>query len=199
MNVSIERGNNMRLHFITGNKGKLEEAKAILSNYGFEVKMIDLKKVEIQSDNLEDVAVHAIKLIDNKYAPVFVEDAGLFVEKLKGFPGPYSSYVYKTIGCDGILKLLEGEKGRSAYFMAVVALKLPSGEVKVFKGVTRGVIARVKRGSRGFGFDPIFVPTGSVQTFAEMDIKEKNLYSHRGKAMRAMAEWIIANLDKFKS
>ncbi|RLE72114.1 MAG: non-canonical purine NTP pyrophosphatase, RdgB/HAM1 family, partial [Thermoprotei archaeon] len=128
-------------------------------------------------------------------APFFVEDAGLFVEALNGFPGPYSSYIYKTIGCEGILKLLEGVDNRKAYFLSVVALRAPGLGDVVFKGKVNGIIANEMRGEKGFGFDPIFIPDGCEKTFAEMNIEEKSRYSHRGKALRKMGKWIVKNLE----
>ncbi len=184
----------MRVYFATRNKGKLKEARMALSRYGIEVEMLEVEKMEIQSDELKEIALHALSNIRFENAPFFVEDAGLFIKALKGFPGPYSSYVYKTLGCEGILKLLDGIEDRRAYFLAVVALKTPNGRVEVFEGRTDGVITEEKRGERGFGFDPIFIPDGCNRTFAEMSVGEKNAYSHRGKALRKMGEWIIENL-----
>ncbi|RLE65377.1 MAG: non-canonical purine NTP pyrophosphatase, RdgB/HAM1 family [Thermoprotei archaeon] len=185
----------MKVFFVTKNRGKLKEAEVILSSYGIEVKMLAVEKEEIQSYNLEEIALHALRRIDFQDAPFFVEDAGLFIEALNGFPGPYSSYVYKTIGCRGILKLLEGIDNRKAYFLSVVALKIPStGKVEVFKGKIDGFIADKMQGEKGFGFDPIFMPDGYKRTFAEMSVEEKNRYSHRGKALRKMGEWIVKNL-----
>jgi len=120
---------------------------------------------------------------------VFVEDAGLFIDALNGFPGPYSSYVYRTIGVEGVLKLVEG-KSRGAAFVSVIALYHPGKGVRVFKGMCRGVIAQHPRGFSGFGFDPIFIPEGVGKTFAEMREDEKNKLSHRGEAARKLIEWL---------
>ncbi|NOZ89276.1 MAG: RdgB/HAM1 family non-canonical purine NTP pyrophosphatase, partial [Crenarchaeota archaeon] len=121
--------------------------------------------------------------------PVAVEDAGLFVDALSGFPGPYSSYVYKTIGVHGILRLLEGEENRAARFVSVIAYAGPWG-VQLFRGEVKGSIAAEPRGSGGFGFDPIFIPEGADKTFAEMNIEEKNMYSHRARAARKLCSWL---------
>jgi XTP/dITP diphosphohydrolase len=112
---------------------------------------------------------------------------------LKGFPGPYAAYVYKTIGNKGLLRLMENAEERKAKFQSVIAFQ--SSEVKVplcFEGEVLGEIARSERSgntSSGFGFDPVFKPAGSDSTFAEMTIAEKNEYSHRAKALRKFAEW----------
>lgn len=185
----------MKVFFVTKNEGKLREAKSILSDYSIEVEMLTVEKEEIQSYDLEKIALYALRHIDFRDAPFFVEDAGLFVEALNGFPGPYSSYIYKTIGCEGILKLLEGVDNRKAYFLSVVALRAPGLGDVVFKGKVNGIIANEMRGEKGFGFDPIFIPDGCEKTFAEMNIEEKSRYSHRGKALRKMGKWIVKNLE----
>jgi len=177
---------------------KLLRHEKILSKYGVYLEPVDVRKVEIQSESLEEIAIYAATEAYSKVGkPVIVEDSGIFVESLNGFPGPYSSYVYKTIGLKGILKLLENEENRRATFKAVVALALGKDDVRVFKGMVEGVIANEIRGCKGFGYDPIFIPVGSGgRTFAEMDIEEKNMFSHRARAFEALGAWILANKDK---
>ena len=185
----------IELYFITGNKGKFLEAYNILRKYGIDLRQLNVKKMEIQSEDLKEIAIEAIKQVYNRIRrPVVVEDAGLFIKALNGFPGPYSSYVFKTIGINGILKLMENIEDRRAEFKSVVAFMHPSIGIKVFEGVVRGVISNTPRGNKGFGFDPIFIPDGSEKTFAEMSVEEKNMYSHRAKAFRALGEWIKENL-----
>lgn len=188
----------IKLYFATNNKHKLEEARKVLDKYGVYLELIDVKKIEIQSELLDDIAKYAaLEAYRLVRKPIVVEDSGIFIEVLKGFPGPYSNYVYKTIGLNGILKLLEGENNRRARFEAVVALALNEKEVQVFKGVVEGFIAYEIRGTKGFGFDPIFIPVdGGERTFAEMDTEEKNKFSHRGRAFEALGKWIAANKDK---
>lgn len=190
----------IKLYFVTNNKHKIAEAQTVLKNYDICLEPIDIKKIEIQSDSLEDIAKYAV-IVAYKYIrkPVIVEDSGLFVDALNGFPGPFSNYVYKTIGLYGILKLLQNEANRRARFEAVVALALDEDNVKLFKGVTEGIIALEIRGDKGFGFDPIFIPIeGDGRTFAEMDVEEKSKYSHRGKAFSMLGRWVKANIDKLK-
>ena len=175
----------IKLFFATGNIHKLNEVKPIAERYGICLEqMIESRaKVEIQSSDLIEIARYAVlenyKLFKK---PVLVEDAGLFIEALNGFPGPYSSYVYKTIGVNGILKLMEGVDNRRAYFMSVAAIVYEPFFI-IETARVEGVITKEPRGSGGFGFDPIFVPRGSKKTFAEMSIDEKNMYSHRAKAV----------------
>ncbi len=174
----------------TSNKGKAEEFRLMFEKAGIELQVENIKTVEIQSDNLEDIAVnscvHAYSIVRK---PTFVEDAGLFIDALKGFPGPYSSYVYKTIGVEGVLKLVKG-RDRGAMFMSVIAFYYPDVGVRVFKGFCKGTLANEPRGTSGFGFDPIFIPEGDDRTFAEMQQHEKNKLSHRGESARKLIEWI---------
>ena len=109
---------------------------------------------------------------------------------IRDSPGPYSSYVYRKIGKEGILKLLEGCDNRRARFKSVVVFSSPDSEIKYFRGVVEGKISRTVRGESGFGFDPIFEPDElSGRTFGELSIEEKNEISHRSRALRSFAEW----------
>lgn len=180
------------LLFITGNKGKFVEAQTLLREFGIEVEQADLDISEPQADTLEEVvekcAREALKIVERSF---IIEDSGLFVKALNGFPGVYSSYVYRKIGCEGILKLLGGSVDRSAYFMTALAYGEPRGEIRLFTGRVEGTIAEETRGKGGFGYDPIFIPLGSNLTFAEMSVEEKNMFSHRARALRAFASWFL--------
>jgi XTP/dITP diphosphohydrolase len=182
------------LYFATSNKHKFDEARDVLKNYGIELRMINRKVEEIQSENLKKIALHALKkaLVCDKL-PMIVEDAGLFINALNGFPGPYSSYVHKTLGIDGIIKLMRKKDDRDAEFRSVVAFG-SSSVVKTYQGVVKGKIARKPRGKSGFGFDPIFIPKGSEKTFAEMSLEDKNRYSHRAIALRKFARWFLKSI-----
>lgn len=187
----------MRILFVTKNEHKVLEARYILSAYGVEVVRAEAPKVEIQSDSIEEIAGYSARSICEKLKPTepyVVEDAGLFVNALNGFPGPYSEYVHRKIGIKGLLKLLEGVEDREAYFKSCVGLCWRN-MVRVFVGVVEGWIADVPRGDKGFGFDPIFVPKGYGRTFAELNVEEKSAISHRGKALRLLAHWLIENLQ----
>jgi len=177
--------------FVTGNVHKFNEARLILAEYKVATAMLKIETLEIQDDNLENIAkASATDAVQKCGLPVFVEDAGLFIEALNGFPGPYSSYVYRTIGTKGVLKLMENVEKRNAHFQSVVAFSSPEETPKCFQGKVKGKISMEERGSSGFGFDPIFEPSGSrKKTFAEMTTTEKNEYSHRAEALRKFAEW----------
>ena len=177
----------------TSNFHKFDEARRVLSEYGIASAMLRVKNVEIQSDSLQEIATaSAIDAYNRCHLPVIVEDAGLFVNALKGFPGPYAAYVYKTISNPGLLKLMENVKDRTATFRSVIAYYDGKSALVCFEGEAAGRIAHDEIWGNlktGFGFDPIFQPTGSKKTFAEMTIEEKNGFSHRANAIRKFAEW----------
>lgn len=182
------------IFFATGNIHKFNEARRILAEYNVAIAMVKVKTLELQDDNIENIArLSALDAASKINLPAIVEDAGLFIKAMNGFPGPYSSYVYRTIGKEGIIKLLEGVNDREAYFKSVIAFCCPRGKVICFEGITEGKIAMEPRGSSGFGFDPIFEPAEQPgETFGEMSIENKNRFSHRAKALRKFAEWYRA-------
>jgi XTP/dITP diphosphohydrolase len=184
--------------FVTGNQFKIDEANSALAQYGIQVrKRDDIEKIEIQSTDLETIASAALALVVQKVkGKVVVEDSGLFVHALNGFPGPYSSFVFDTLGIDSILKLLDGAKTRKAEFRSSVAYGEEGKLVAVFSSVTEGNIVTQPRGSNGFGFDPIFAPIWTQKTFAEMEMKEKSVYSHRSKAFSKLALWYLNECSK---
>jgi XTP/dITP diphosphohydrolase len=177
----------------TGNFHKFNEARRVLAKYGINSAMLRVKNVEIQSDSLREIATaSALDAYSRCHLPVIVEDAGLFVDALKGFPGPYAAYVYKTISNPGMLKLMDNVKDRTATFRSVICFYDGKSEPACFEGKAKGVIAHDEIWGTlktGFGFDPIFQPEGSEKTFAEMTIEEKNGFSHRADAVRKFAEW----------
>ncbi|KXB02580.1 hypothetical protein AKJ43_01450 [candidate division MSBL1 archaeon SCGC-AAA261D19] len=185
----------MTLNFVTSNRKKFEEAKLIAESHGIELNHRNVPYVEIQDDRLVEIvkpsAQQACALIGE---PCFVEDSGLFVEEMGGFPGPYSSYVYRRLGNGGILKLMEDRENRRAKFMSAVGYCEPGSKPTVFKGMVEGSIAFEPSGSKGFGFDPIFIPDGGGgRTFAEMTSKMKNAFSHRAEAIGKFVKWCARN------
>ena len=182
------------IFFATNNINKFNEARKVLAEYKITVGMLRVKTAEIQSDRLEEIAkASVVGAFKRCNLPIIVEDAGLFVTALSGFPGPYAAYVYKTIGNKGLLRLMENLENRNAAFQSVIAYYAADLEAPIcFKGEVTGEIANEERkrdDKSGFGFDPIFMPSGSKKTFAEMSVAEKNGYSHRAKAARRFAEW----------
>jgi XTP/dITP diphosphohydrolase len=183
--------------FATGNIHKFNEVRSILSEQGLAVGMLKLKGDEVQSENIKEIAEKSVKNAYNRCKlPIFVEDAGLFVDALSGFPGPYAAYVYHTIHNSGVLKLMENTADRHAKFQSVIAYCDDQNpcEPLCFCGEVKGEITtaqRIEQGKSGFGFDPIFQPDGSSKTFAEMTIAQKNACSHRAMAIRKFAEWYL--------
>ena len=176
-----------QLYFITSNKGKLEEAAEKLRPVGYTVLQNNFGYPEIQADSLEEVVKSGVLHIQERFdKPFIIEDAGLFIEALQGFPGVYSKYVFFTIGLPGILRLLDGQENRKAMFRSVYAYKEPKGEPVIVIGECIGTIANNPQGHHGFGYDPIFIPENENKTFGEMTIEEKNLFSHRAKALEKL-------------
>jgi len=180
--------------FATGNVHKFSEACLVLSEFKIAVAMLKVKMIEIQDDSIECIAVSSVlDAVKKCRLPIIVEDAGLFIKALNGFPGPYSSYVFQTIGTSGILKLMNNVSDRRAYFHSVIAFCRPKEGPLTFHGKVEGRIIQEERGAAGFGFDPIFAPLkGNGKTFAEMETEEKNRFSHRALALRKFAKWYIS-------
>lgn len=182
----------MEVYFATSNENKFAEAKNIFSAYAssYTLKHFQFLHNEIRSDDLSEIAEEAAKVAYLKIKkPVFVEDTGLFIEALNGFPGTYSGWVQKKIGNKGILKLLESEINRTARFETVVCFTADGEEFVNFRGICEGTIAEKPRGVSGFGYDPIFIPAGCKQTFAE-NIELKNKLSHRYKSIMFFIEYL---------
>jgi XTP/dITP diphosphohydrolase len=176
-----------KLYFITSNKGKLREATEKLRPLGYSVIQKDLGYPEVQADLLEEVARQGIEHVKARFPHAFMlEDAGLFIDSLQGFPGVYSKYVFFTIGLPGILKLVQGLENRKAVFQSVYSYSEPGKKPVIVTGECKGMISNEQQGKQGFGYDPIFIPNGAKKTFGEMTIEEKNLYSHRGKALEKL-------------
>ncbi len=185
------------IRFITSNKHKFEEVKSLVEerNSDLELLWVKLKYPELQGNSLAEIAIGSLGTVlsalsteENEY--YFLEDAGLFIKALNGFPGPYSSYVFETLGWEGILSLLWNKDDRDAEFRSVCAVYF-NGEIRTFTGTIKGRISFQGKGNEGFGFDPIFVPDGAEKTFAEMNIEEKNNFSHRVRSVSLMIDWIL--------
>ena len=187
--------------FLTSNAGKLAEATHHFAKLGMTVRALEVPEgaiVEPQASTLEEVAEakirQALEHLPHEGAMVLVEDAGLFVDALDGFPGVYSSYVHETIGNAGMLRLLahllsedpaRSKRLRSASFQAVAAL-WDGQEIHLGRGVCRGSIAHDVEGEGGFGYDPLFIIREYHRTFGELDLTVKRAISHRSRALRAL-------------
>ena len=182
----------MNLRFVTGNEGKVREAREYFDGIAT-VEQTPYEYTEVQADDVETIArlgaKEAFAALDGE-DPVFVEDSELAIEALGGFPGPYSAYVEDTLGIDRVWALAVDEETRRARFRSVIAYA--SGDpsdptVETFVGTVAGTIV-APRGDGGFGYDPIFAYNGT--TMAEMSTEQKNAISHRGRALASFAEWL---------
>ncbi len=183
----------MKLTFVTTNDGKFREFSASLQDSGVELVRRSQEYPEIQTDTLEKVVRFGLDWLREKVPGNYViDDSGLFIDRLRGFPGVYSAYVLKTIGLDGVLGLMKGQEDRAAEFATTIGL-FNDGDVHIFTGRCRGKIITSPEGTGGFGYDPIFVPDGDLRTFAGMTVVEKNSVSHRGKALKMLNDYIKRN------
>jgi len=177
----------MRLNVVTHNPGKVKEYQLTFRYYGVEMAHVNREYDEVQTPYLEEVVDKGMKqLYSEGLRDFMVDDSGLFVNALKGFPGVHSAYGQKTIGNAGILKLMEGIEDRHAVFKCCIGCWVDDERI-VVTGKCPGSILFEERGSEGFGYDPIFSPDGE-HSFAEIPIDEKNVISHRGAAVRMLID-----------
>jgi XTP/dITP diphosphohydrolase len=179
---------------VTRNIHKFIEARYVLDEENIAIAMLKtVKTIEIQDDRIQNIAkARANDAFRKCRFPIVVEDAGLFIKALDGFPGPYSAYAFKTIGIEGILKLMKDYQDRTAVFRSVVATQQTITETShCFTGEVEGRITLEAHGAGGFGFDPIFAPMKSKKTFSQMTTQEKNQYSHRAIAFRKLVKCIV--------
>jgi XTP/dITP diphosphohydrolase len=170
-----------KLFFVTGRDEKVREAEAILQT---DVEQIKLDVPEIQSTDVVEVVREKAKAAARLSGrTVVVDDTGIHIDALNGFPGALSKPFLDSLHNKGILRVLRDEKDRRAVVRTAVGLCSPGSEPLVFVGEVEGSIALEERGTGNFGFDPIFVPKGSQKTYAEMTLREKNEISHRRRAL----------------
>lgn len=194
----------MQLVIASNNKGKILEIKEMISG----VALLSLADIGF----IEEIPEPYYTFEENAYAKagtvhkycgknVFADDSGLCVNHLNGAPGVDSAHFSGTRDDEKnlqlVLKCLQGARDRSAYYKAVMCL-VWNGEVHYFEGICEGMITDGKRGAGGFGYDPIFVPNGYDQTFAELPIAVKNEISHRAKAVKKMVQFIVGKMEQVK-
>ena len=181
---------NMRIAFITSNEAKFAEARDVCNANGIDLYHISFEYDEPRADDCITVVRKSVEILKNRHNfPFIIEDSGLFINALNGFPGPYSAWAYKKIGLDGILRLMEGVGDRSCYFVSAVGFY--DGEnTHVFDGRVDGTLSTEVRGSEGFGYDPLFIPKDYKFTFSEnMSLKRK--LSHRTMAIKKFVEHVL--------
>ena len=193
----------MKLVFATNNRHKLQEVKDIL---GSRVEVLSLAEIGCHDDipetgaTLEENALIKARWVSEKYnCNCFADDTGLEVDALGGAPGVYSAR-YAGEECNSeanmqkLLHNLTGENNRNAQFRTVIALIINNREF-TFDGIVKGTISTGKMGEAGFGYDPIFVPEGYSQSFAQMGSEEKNRISHRYRATEKLSKYLRENYD----
>ncbi|MBP3407854.1 MAG: non-canonical purine NTP diphosphatase [Bacteroidaceae bacterium] len=188
----------MKLVFATNNRHKLDEVRAIV---GDRVEVLSLNDIECHdeipetADTLQGNALIKARYIYEKYGlDCFADDTGLEVEALSGEPGVYSArYAGEECSSEAnmqkLLHNLTGKSNRNAQFRTVIALII-NGEEKLFNGIVKGSITEEKRGDSGFGYDPIFIPEGFSESFAQMSSEQKNSISHRYRATEQLSNYL---------
>lgn len=188
----------MKLVFATNNRHKLQEVRAIV---GDRVEILSLSDIGCcddipeTADTLQGNALIKARYISEKYGvDCFADDTGLEVDALDGAPGVYSAR-YAGEECNSeanmqkLLQNLTGKSERSAQFRTVIALII-NGDEKLFNGVVKGRISTEKLGDSGFGYDPIFIPEGFSESFAQMSAEQKNSISHRFRATEKLSNYL---------
>lgn len=179
----------LKINFATSNPHKVREANLVGKEHGIEFVQLGGDYPEIRDDDVRRVAEEGARhVFERVHEPVIVEDTGLFIEALKGFPGAYSAFVFQRVGNDGILRLMDGIENRGAEFISAIGY-CDSSSTKVFDGTVKGRIGMEITGSAGFGYDSIFLPEGEEQSFGE-DPEMKAKISHRKKAFDKLCRFI---------
>ncbi|HKL36892.1 MAG TPA: non-canonical purine NTP diphosphatase [Salegentibacter sp.] len=188
----------MKLVFATHNKNKLIEIKALLPHYIELLSLDDIgcdEEIPETADTIEGNAILKAEHVRHRYGyDCFADDTGLEVEALNGEPGVFSARYAgddknDTANIKKLLKNLEGRKNRNAQFKTAIALNLNDNQ-NLFTGICKGQIIEEMQGDKGFGYDPVFMPEGFKQTFAEMSLSEKSEISHRGIAFRELIAYL---------
>ena len=188
----------MKLVFATHNSNKAKEIQSLLPD-DFQILTLTqincIDEIPETSETLEGNSVLKAQFVsDNFNLNCFADDTGLEIDALKGRPGVYSArYAGEEKNAEAnmnlVLSELRNESNREAQFRTVITLIL-NDKTHVFEGIVRGEIADEKRGTEGFGYDPIFIPEGQTKTFAEMTLAEKNQQSHRARAFEKMINFL---------
>jgi len=182
----------MELIFVTGNIEKLREVADILGkDFNISGKVIDLP--EIQDLDAEKIVFNkAQSAFDLINKPIIVEDTSLYIKGWNGLPGPFNKWFMRTVGNEGIIKMLSGYNDRSALAETIFAYH-DTKEIKIFKGIVKGSISDTIRGEGGFGWDKIFIPDGLEKTQAELSSSKKNKISARKRALEKLKAYLLKN------
>jgi XTP/dITP diphosphohydrolase len=191
--------------FASHNKGKIAEIREILAPYDIRIlsgEDLALPDVEETGTTFEENAyLKALAAAKEQNLPCFADDSGLCVDAMNGRPGIFTARYAPNRdfdkGMDKLLKELADTKSnnRAAHFFCVIVLAQPDGTYKAFEGRVDGNIAQQKSGNAGFGYDPIFIPTGFTHSFAEFNSAEKNKISHRGRALQKFISYLTQSTE----
>ncbi len=177
-----------KLKFVTSNLNKVREVSDILECQLDHVSGVKID--EIQASDINKIVTHKAQQAFNELkCPVLVEDSGLIFSAWNGLPGALVKWFEITVGCHGLLKMLEGFENREAFAVCVAAI-FDGQKMISARGERRGVISRSTRGENGFGWDVIFVPEHYDKTYAEMGFNQKNAISHRRMAFEKLNKQI---------
>ena len=188
----------MQLVFASNNRNKIKEIQVLLPDYISLLSLTDIgctEEIPETAPTIEGNAIQKANYITKKYGySCFADDTGLEVEALNGEPGVYSARYAgnqrdATDNMDKLLFNLEGASNRNAQFKTIICLQL-NNQQHLFEGIVQGTISTEKKGTQGFGYDPLFVPLGCDRTFAEMSIQEKSAISHRGLAVENLVAFL---------
>ncbi|GJM31321.1 MAG: non-canonical purine NTP pyrophosphatase [Saprospiraceae bacterium] len=192
-----------KIVFATGNANKVQEVNELLAGQMQIISLIDIGHTEDIPETgatLEENALQKANFVKTHYQlDCFSEDTGLEIDALDGAPGVYTARYAgpeRDAGAnmDLVLQQLQHSPNRNARFRTVIALIL-NGETHLFEGIAEGKIALQQSGVQGFGYDPVFIPKGYSQTFAEMNAAEKNAISHRGRAIQKLIDFLSKRMD----
>lgn len=182
----------LTISFVTSNLGKVKEFKQILEPQ-IKVNHIKISYNELRSDDPQEIARNAAEMLAKKLnKAVVVEDSGLFIKALNGFPGTSSAYIHKRIGLEGIIKLMKGVKDRNCTYKSAVAYCKPGKKAISFLGQEKGKISESIKGHFGFGHDPIFIPEKSNKTYGEMRNCEE-IKKFRRRAVLKLRNYLLKN------
>jgi len=176
----------MSVYFITGSEDKFAELQSVLGN---------LEQLEIDLPEIQEIDAHKIiaaKLAEarkHREGTFIVEDTSLYLDALNGLPGPLIKWFMKTIGNEGLYKIVQVFGNTGAEAKTIIGYASSDGDVQFFEGSFRGRIVK-PRGANGFGWDPIFQPEGNERTFAEMSLEEKNVHSMRRIAAEKFGDFL---------
>lgn len=186
-----------RIVVITGNAGKMEEIKTLIGLEAIEFGYQSLDLPEIQSLDIREIGQFKTKMalthsrLIESYDAVLTDDTALSSDALHGLPGPLIKWFLDRLGQDGLVELIKGKEDGASVSCLISLGIIKTQEIIQFEGAVTGKLVQAK-GSYGFGWDPVFMPDGSVLTYGEMGADEKNKISHRALALQKLRDWLIS-------